>query len=284
MSLSPPTASPLTLAVGAALASVLLGVGIGLGLRLPVRLRLPRRLHDRRRRRDDRDGDGDLDHANDGGAAAAAAATIPTHHPHQHYEVFVATDRFKFTASHFIAFAGFRERLHGHNYSVSLRLVGGPGVGADGYVLDFGEVKRVVAGVCKELNEHFIMPERSDCLEVERVSTSASTNTSEALTTPREAWRITCEDESQFVFPCEDVAVLPIVHSSAEEIAAYVWDRVVSAFTVERLRERGIREVEVSVAEAPNQQASFRRALDSTAPRSFAAPQPCSASPHDADQ
>lgn len=162
------------------------------------------------------------------------------------YEVFVAVDRFKFTASHFIAFRGYRERLHGHNYSVSLRLVGGDALGADGYVVDFGEIKTVVAAICRELNEHFILPARSDALRTTHDAVGKS-------------WTIECEDGSRFVLPESDVAALPIVHSSAEEIAAHLWTRVVDAFSRERLLARGISEVEVTVAEAPNQQASFRR-------------------------
>src|SRR4051812_2944212 len=62
------------------------------------------------------------------------------------FEVFVApSDRFKFNAAHFIAYKGFRERLHGHNYSVSITLIGRCGqLGSDGYLLDFGDVKDIV--------------------------------------------------------------------------------------------------------------------------------------------
>jgi 6-pyruvoyl-tetrahydropterin synthase len=30
----------------------------------------------------------------------------------------------KFSCAHFIAYDGFRERLHGHNYNLTLRLIG----------------------------------------------------------------------------------------------------------------------------------------------------------------
>jgi len=36
----------------------------------------------------------------------------------------VAKEDFKFSSSHFVAFDGFRERIHGHNYSCSVRLRG----------------------------------------------------------------------------------------------------------------------------------------------------------------
>eukprot|EP00930_Biecheleria_cincta_P064808 TRINITY_DN5047_c0_g1_i1.p1 TRINITY_DN5047_c0_g1~~TRINITY_DN5047_c0_g1_i1.p1 ORF type:complete len:297 (-),score=56.80 TRINITY_DN5047_c0_g1_i1:23-913(-) len=48
-------------------------------------------------------------------------------------ELGVALPDIQFSAAHFVAFRGFRERLHGHNYSVSIRL-GSEQLGADGYV------------------------------------------------------------------------------------------------------------------------------------------------------
>jgi hypothetical protein len=49
------------------------------------------------------------------------------------FEVFVTKDTFKFNAAISWPFAGFRERLHGHNYRVSVRLLGERQIGADGY-------------------------------------------------------------------------------------------------------------------------------------------------------
>src|SRR2546425_960144 len=80
------------------------------------------------------------------------------------YSVVVAKDYLKFAAAHFIAYPGFREPLHGHNYQVSVRVEAE--LGADGYVLDFGVVKRVAKALCEDLDERVIVPERSDCLTV----------------------------------------------------------------------------------------------------------------------
>ncbi|CAN0414175.1 unnamed protein product, partial [Laminaria digitata] len=48
-----------------------------------------------------------------------AAASSP-----ELFEVFVGKEDFKFSSSHFVAFDGFRERLHGHNYTCTVRLKG----------------------------------------------------------------------------------------------------------------------------------------------------------------
>lgn len=43
----------------------------------------------------------------------------------------MSKEDFKFNCSHFIAFEGFRERLHGHNYRISIKVIGTNAVGKD---------------------------------------------------------------------------------------------------------------------------------------------------------
>jgi len=171
------------------------------------------------------------------------------------FQVLVSVDRFKFTAAHFIAFEGFRERMHGHNYSVSVRIIGSHSVASDGYVIDFGDVKATVSDVCKRMNEHFLFPSKSPVLTVlERSAT---------------AFRFVCTvDGCEFSLPPGDVLELPLVHSSAEEIAEYLWHVLVhDAFTREKLEGRGVTGMEIGVAEAPNQVAFYKRGLDAPALR-----------------
>src|SRR5215510_8793033 len=158
----------------------------------------------------------------------------------QRYSVVVAKDYLKFAAAHFIAYHGFREPLHGHNYQVSVRVEAA--LGPDGYVLDFGLVKRVARGLCEELDERVLVPERSDCLTVARAG---------------DAVEVTTETGDRFRFPAADVRLLPIAHSSAEELAAYLLARLRDALRTEA-GGRGLAALEVGVAEAPGQIAYCR--------------------------
>ncbi|MEA2625498.1 MAG: hypothetical protein QOD06_1543 [Candidatus Binatota bacterium] len=158
------------------------------------------------------------------------------------HRVCVSKEHLKFSAAHFIAYRGFREALHGHNYQVSVRLEGR--VGADGYVVDFGVIKRAVKRICESLDEKVLLPEASDCLAITREGGDVL---------------VRYEDGARFSFPESDVRLLPIVHSSAEELAGYVLDRV--AAELPDLADRGIGWVEVGVAEAPGQVAYCRRDL-----------------------
>ncbi|ETV66174.1 hypothetical protein, variant [Aphanomyces astaci] len=122
------------------------------------------------------------------------------------YRVFVSKDYMKFNAAHFIAFKGFRERLHGHNYRMSVTITGDR-IGHDGYLVDFGDIKKVAREVCRELNEHFLVPLKSDVLKID---------------VNAETVQLVTEDGKSFSFPRGDCALLPIVHSSAEELARYL--------------------------------------------------------------
>lgn len=120
------------------------------------------------------------------------------------FKVHVTKDYLKFNAAHFMAYKGFREALHGHNYRVSVEVEGD--LGAQGYVLDFGVVKEVARRVCKRLDEKVLIPAQSDCLTIRE-----------------EAGQLIVRYErDEFRFPLSDVLLLPIVHSSAEELARYL--------------------------------------------------------------
>ena len=158
------------------------------------------------------------------------------------YRVVVEKDYLKFSAAHFIAYKGFREPLHGHNYQVSVAISGT--VGPDGYVLDFGVVKDVTKEVCAELDERVLVPAASDCLTITRDGQSVV---------------LVYEDGDRFVFPARDVVLLPIVHASAEELAAYVLGRLREGLKAHAVR--GLTEIEVGVGEAPGQAAYCRERL-----------------------
>ena len=155
------------------------------------------------------------------------------------FSVSIGKEMLRFTAAHFIAFHGFREPLHGHTYQAQVT-VSGP-VGLDGYVVDFLVLKKIAEEECAHLHFRTLLPGQSDCLTVEEQETAIA---------------VQCEDGSHFLFPRQDVCLLPIVHTSSEEIARYLIARL-----RERLREaRGnsIQTIEVLIEDIPGQTAVCR--------------------------
>jgi len=166
----------------------------------------------------------------------------------------VNSQDFKFSCAHFVAFQGFRERLHGHNYTVEVRLFGK--LCDDGYVIDFGDVKKIVKEACKDLNEYFLVPMKSDVIDINTVP-----HTRDGVTVGEQI-ELRTEDGSFFSIPASDCKCLPIRHVTAEELAEYLWDDVVQRLTMEFLCRRGIRTMEISVAERPIQRALYKRNLE----------------------
>ena len=85
------------------------------------------------------------------------------------FEVVVAKQEFKFNLAHFVAFKGFRERLHGHNYAM-VRHVGGRGLrGGGGGLWGFGGGER---GRGRKRGRTWRGKERGERTEKTRVITS----------------------------------------------------------------------------------------------------------------
>ena len=206
------------------------------------------------------------------------------------FEIYVSKDTFKFNAAHFVAYPGFRERLHGHSYRASVRLLGSRCIGRDGYVLDFGCVKTVVKEVCKEMNEYFIVPMMSEVLKITVVDDEDEDEMAKEICgdcnndedgdacavggagKEKEGKRkfkrkypgsvtIECEDGSTFIFPRQDCLLLPIMHSTAEELSIYLYGKILQKLNSDYLRKRGVKVMEVTVSEAKGQDAVFRRQI-----------------------
>ena len=154
------------------------------------------------------------------------------------FSIHVTKENLKFSAAHFIAYPGFREPLHGHNYQVGVRVEGR--LAEIGYVLDFGLIKKVTKEIADRLDERTIIPANSDCLTIERSGNELSV----------------LYGHDRFAFPVSDVAILPIAHSSAEELARYIWNELRDALQAQNALSEVI-SIEISVAEGPGQAAIY---------------------------
>jgi len=155
------------------------------------------------------------------------------------FRVHVTKDYLKFSAAHFIAYPGFREALHGHNYRVSIEVEGT--LGREGYVVDFGVVKRIARRLCGRLDEKVIVPAQSDCLTIQDGADVV----------------VVRYERDEFRFPARDTILLPIVHSSVEELARYLAAELRAELTREGID--GVTAVEVGVEESFGQTAYFRQ-------------------------
>jgi dihydroneopterin triphosphate aldolase (PTPS-III) / 6-pyruvoyltetrahydropterin synthase len=171
-----------------------------------------------------------------------------------------------------------RERLHGHNYRVSVWMRGV--LGDDGCVVDFGEVKAAVRAVCRSLDERFLCPARSPTVTVTLTSAGAGgkggavgsgagvegglearVGAGEGQGQGQGQVELLASDGSRFSLPAGDCLLLPLANTTVEELSVYVAERIVESVGRRRLSERRVESLTVGVMESPGQEARYTVAL-----------------------
>jgi 6-pyruvoyltetrahydropterin/6-carboxytetrahydropterin synthase len=128
------------------------------------------------------------------------------------YRVDVTKQQFVFSAAHFITFAGdICERIHGHNYGVRASVTGP--LDENRYVVDFIALRDAVLQETLVLDHHVILPRDHEEIRV----TSDDKETTAVFR------------DRRWVFPKEDCVILPVVNTTAEEIARVIAQRVMES-------------------------------------------------------
>ena len=121
------------------------------------------------------------------------------------WSIKVHKDYLKFSAAHFLIFPdGTAERLHGHNYKVFVEVQAG--LDKHGLVLNFQDIKPRIRGLVDALDEHILLPAEHPSLETKPVGDTQL--------------EVRYQDR-YYSFPINEVILLPICNSSAENLAGY---------------------------------------------------------------
>jgi 6-pyruvoyltetrahydropterin/6-carboxytetrahydropterin synthase len=121
------------------------------------------------------------------------------------FRVLLQKEQLVFSSAHFITFAGdICECVHGHNYGLRAEVEGA--LDENRYVIDFIAFRDTLAELAKKLDHHMLLPTRHTLIQVEDQG-------DEVLVRFR---------NKRWIFPREDCMLLPIVNTTAEEIAAWI--------------------------------------------------------------
>ena len=154
------------------------------------------------------------------------------------FSIRIEKEHIGFCAAHFITYDGDqRERLHGHNFTVKLNLEGP--LDENYYVLDFIRTKKILKGICDELDHHLLLPLENKYLKVEQDEDRVSVSYAQAY----------------FLFPRADVVLLPVPNVTSEMLAYYICGRM-----KEELHKLGaqLTVITIEVKESPGQGAIYR--------------------------
>ena len=118
------------------------------------------------------------------------------------FRVLLQKEQLVFSSAHFITFAGdICECVHGHNYGVRAEVEGQ--LDENRYVIDFIAFRESLAGLVKQLDHHMLLPTKHAMIQVDTQGDEVNVR-----------FR-----KKRWVFPREDCMLLPIVNTTAEEIA-----------------------------------------------------------------
>ena len=116
----------------------------------------------------------------------------------------------RFSACHFIPGHEKCSKLHGHSYIVRARLEGD--VGGSGMVMDFVDIKRALKAAADEMDHKTLLPRNTENVRVTQ--------------TEKEVEVLTCG--KRYVFPNEDVLILDIDITTAEEMSRLIAKKLIS--------------------------------------------------------
>ena len=159
------------------------------------------------------------------------------------YRVTVSKDYLVFASGHFITYGGgMCETLHGHNYRAGVTLSGE--VDEHALVFDFVALKNELERIVAPLDHRMLLPSGNREMEIVHADGEFEVR----------------HGDRRYLFPEQDVVVLPVPNTTAEMIAGWILDQL-----VERLIDRGaggVHEIEVEVEESFGQSAICRRRVE----------------------
>ena len=158
------------------------------------------------------------------------------------HRIEIARERYKFSCAHMTVFPdGTRERLHGHNYYVSIA-VDLSDVSFE-HMIDFGVFKAALAQLCGEWKEYTLLPSENPFFEV-------VSDTAEEI-----EFRM-CG--SRFVLPRGDVKLLPVDNVSVEALSSHIAD-ILTERLGSSVSAGSVSGFQVTISENPGQGASCYR-------------------------
>lgn len=186
------------------------------------------------------------------------------------WKIVIERGNLGFAAAHFITFGGLCEPLHGHNYGVSVELVGA--LTPDSYVFDFVALKDITRALCKAWDHRFLLPLQNPNLRLNETDHEWEIIYVAAERAPAHsaAPRLPGIEDAptttiRYVMPKATVVALPVDNVTAERLAELLAAGVVNrladdlAPTPEALR--ALERLTVGVAETEMQTAYYTRDL-----------------------
>ena len=118
----------------------------------------------------------------------------------------------KFSSAHYTIFSATeRERLHGHNYFVSVRIVAKMGI--NGFSADYNVYKRRIKALCDKYDEYMLLPEFSPFQTLQTVGDEIHATFADKV----------------LKFRADETRVLPVTNVTVEELSHLLLKELLAA-------------------------------------------------------
>ena len=155
-----------------------------------------------------------------------------------HTTLHLFKQNFKFSSAHFLIFDDNNaEKLHGHNYQVTVDIdvPNAADSSEKGYFVDFNVFKKFIKANLDQWDEHVLLPKLHKDMKVSEKGESLEVNFRERF----------------YVFPKNEVHLLPVINTSVEQLAKLLAEKFVTEF-----KKHGVQKLTVDVEETQGQSAS----------------------------
>ena len=162
---------------------------------------------------------------------------MTTMHPPRLSTIELSKEDMKFSSGHFTIFSATeRERLHGHNFSVSASITAE--VLDNGMCFDYGVYKKMLRQLCDEWDEYVILPALSPHIKIEEDAEHV----------------YVIFNNRRMPFLREDTLILPIANATLEEFSRLLLEKLTAR--PEDLMHYKVHALTVKVGSGPGQTAS----------------------------
>ena len=152
----------------------------------------------------------------------------------------LAKQNFKFSSAHFLIFdETSAEMLHGHNYQVTVDVMGPPQseYQQKGYFIDFSVVKKLVKTFCDRWDEHILLPEKHPDMKY-------------VISPDGKNYNIHFRDRF-YSFPLVETIWLPITNTSVEQLS-----NLMAQELFQELKKLSVKKLRITIEETRGQSAS----------------------------
>ncbi len=167
------------------------------------------------------------------------------------FSITLEKEQLIFSAAHFITFADAEgaticESLHGHNFRVASRVEGE--LDEHGLVIDFIWLRDALRAITSRLDHHVLLAEHHPDIQIERGSGEVTARFG----------------DRRWVFPADEVALLPLENTTAEALARYLGEQLLDDLSRASGSTRRLTSLTVSVDENEGQWANWRHEFKGT--------------------